>query len=354
VERLPRHSDHASRSRERRVALARLGLPDWLGEPDDAARTLRLVDAYAASDALSALVSASGGRVDDRRGDELFDYLERFSAEHWDFRAGRERNLADDGRIDRQLAELVLELAPQLGLADNHHPSRTHYDTIVMTGGMVRAGIVKPRFVADLLTRGLTANSVVFLGAFRPFGGDEIELARALDIAGDDEFDAMTVGLQRAFGLDDRPEQTGERSPVPTRSWAVRRWSMPDVDYSVVAAPGSGDRRATTADTYRFWFDSIRTASERSVLVVTTPIYVPYQAAGAVEVLGLGGGLAVETRGITPQAGDLGVLTQEFLPQHHLQELRSAIRGLHSLRRALLAASAPSSVLSVDTNRNAD
>ncbi|CAN5360142.1 hypothetical protein BH09ACT1_BH09ACT1_08390 [soil metagenome] len=297
---------------------------------------MRAVDDFAASDAIATLVSASGGgRVGNRRGDELFAYLERFSAEHWDFRAGRERNLAADGRIDDGLAELVLDLAADLGLADNHRPTRTHYDTVVMTGGMVRAGIVKPRFVSQLLAQGtLTAEHVVFLGAFRPFGGDETGLALALEIPGADEFDAMTAGMQRAFRLDAPPEETGERSHIPTRSWAVRRWTG-GIEYSVVAAPGVGHRRATTADTYRFWCDSIRRASERSVLLVTTPIYVPYQAAAAVEVLGLGAGIAVETVGISAAANDLGPLTQVFSAQHHLQELRSAIRGLHSLRNAL-------------------
>lgn len=330
--------------------MARLALPVWRGLPDDAARVSGDVEAFAASEAISALVSASGGSVGDRRGDELFRFLERFSAKHWDFRAGRERNLAADASLDGGLAELVMELSAPLGLADNHRPSRTHYDTIVMTGGMVRAGLVKPRFVAELLGSGeMTADRVVFLGAFRPFGGDEIALARALDISGDDEFDAMTAGMQRAFALDGPFDETGERHSVATRSWAVRMWSASGREFSVVAGPGVDDRRATTADTYRFWCDSIRSVSERSVLVVTTPIYVPYQAGAAVEVLGLGEGLAVETIGITPQANDLGALTQQFLPQHHLQELRSAIRGLHSLRRALLAG-APSA----DTNRNND
>lgn len=316
-----------------------LTLPSWRGEPDDAARALRAVDAFAESSALAALVSASGGAMTASRGDALFEELERFSAAHWDYRAGRERNLAADIRIEPKLGQLVIELAPELGLADNDRPSRSHYDTIIMTGGMVRAGIVKPRFVAGVLERGLTADNVVFLGAYRRFGGDEITIARELGVAGGDEVDAMTVGMQRAFGFSGPPSELGEREAIASRSWAVRSWPGVEPPASVVAAPGVGERRATTADTFRFWSDSIRAPAERSVLIVTTPIYVPYQAAAAVEVLGLGAGLAVETVGISAEANDLGPLTQRFLASHHLQELRSAIRGLHSLRRAIVATS---------------
>jgi hypothetical protein len=318
--------------------LVPLELPLWLSEPDDAPRAFRAADAFAESSAVASLVAASGGDVADRRGDDLFDYLELFSADHWDFRAGKERNLAVDAMIDRPLADLVLELAPPLGMADNHSPRRRHYDTIVMTGGMVRAGIVKPRFIAELVRSGVTADHVVFLGAFRAFAGDERKLAEALGVTGDDEVDAMSTGLRLAFGLESPPVVVGETHRVSTLSWAAKTWTTPERTYSVVAAPGRVDRRANTADTYRFWHDNIRSASERSVLIVTTPIYVPYQAAAAVEVLGLGAGLAVETIGTSVSAGDLGPLTQTFSPQHHLQELRSAIRGLHSLRRALAAA----------------
>ncbi|MES2169726.1 MAG: hypothetical protein V4479_03240 [Actinomycetota bacterium] len=269
------------------------------------------------------LVAAFGGHLPNAG---TLPWLDDFSAAQWDFRAGRERNLADRARLtDRQQA-LVLDLAPELGLSGHASPSHTHYDAILMTGGMIRAGIVKPRHVAALLENGITADSVVFLGGFRPFAGDELDLAEALGIRGGDEFAAMVAGMELAFG------PLGDAVVAGDARWREVAWGA----FSVLAAPSSDPaRRANSRDTFRFWAER---TDARSALVVTTPIYVPYQGAAAVETLGLGYGIAVETVGTSAAANDLGEFTQRFLPEHHLQELRSAIRGMLSLRQAAVAA----------------
>jgi len=312
-------------------------LPTWRGEPDDPARARRAIDTWASSVPVDRLVESFGGTTGGREGRELLDYLGAFSAANWDFRRGRERNLAGDAALTSAQSALVVELAPQLGLAGIERPTRAHYDTVLLTGGMVRAGIVKPRFVAGLLDGGLSVNRVVFLGGFRSFGGDEHALAAQLGVDGDDEVFAMLTGMRRAFGALGDPLVERGVADNPHASWCDYSWSAGGVRLSVVAAPSSepAARRANTADTFRFWAANRRSAAERSVLVVTTPIYVPYQATGAVEVLGVEQGLAVETVGVDARASDLGALTQQFLPQHHLQELRSAIRAMQSLRARL-------------------
>jgi hypothetical protein len=136
----------------------------------------------------------------------------------------------------------------------------------------------------------------------------------------------MVAGMELAFG------PLGEPDVASGDGWCEYRWGR----LSVLAAPSSDPgRRANSADTYRFWAAE-RSGGATSALVVTTPIYVPYQGAAAVEVLGLECGLAVETVGTSAAASDLGEYTQPFLPAHHLQELRSAIRGMLSLRAALV------------------
>ena len=282
---------------------------------------IALIDAWAAAAAMRQLVVAFGEAAP---ANDL-PWLERFSAEHWDFRAGRERNLADRAELTPTQESLVLDLAPELGLTGQETPSRTRYDAVLMTGGMVRAGVVKPRHVAALLANGLEAGAVVFLGGFRPFAGDEASLAEALGIRADDEVGAMLAGMEFAFG------PLGEPTVARGEGWCEYRWGR----LSVVAAPTSDpSRRANSADTYRFWAREL-SAGARSALVVTTPIYVPYQGAAAVEVLGLECGLAVETVATSASANDLGEYTQPFLAAHHLQELRSAIRAMLSLRRSL-------------------
>ena len=265
-------------------------------------------------------------------------WLEQFSATHWDFRGGRERNLARAPELSAAQERLVLDLAPALGLAGQELPAGDRYDSVVMTGGMVRADVVKPRHVAALLDAGLRAGRIVFLGGFRPFAGDEADLARAIGIDVHDEFSAMVAGMEAAFGPLGEPVLREELTACPFGSWRECRWSRGATEFVVLAAPSSvpETRRADTADTYRFWAEQRRAPDERNVLVVTTPIYVPYQGAVAAQLLGLEHGLAVETVGTSAAANDLGEFSQVFTAAHHLQELRSAIRGMRSLRDALI------------------
>jgi hypothetical protein len=318
---------------------ARLALPAWTGTADDVVRTRAAIDAWADSPALMGIVGAFGGSTAERRGAELLEWLDGFSAAHWDFRRGVERNLAPRMALPPDVEQLVLEAAPVLGLAGPYPLRRAEYDTVLMTGGMIRAEIVKPRFARELLVSGVGVKSVVFLGGFRAFAGDELELAPIFGVDGDNEFDAMVRGMELAFGPLGEPVTTGSGPGHGNADWRVCEWTMDGLMLRVVAAPSSDPvrGRANTADTYRFWADRVRAPGERSVLVVTTPIYVPYQGAGAVEVLGLEHGLAVETVGASESASDLGEYSQVFLAQNHLQEIRSAIRAQRSLRTRLTA-----------------
>ena len=72
----------------------------------------------------------------------------------------------------------------------------------------------------------------------------------------------------------------------------------------------------------------------RSVLVITNPIYVPYQGCVALQAFALEQGWIVETVGAGPSASDLGGMTQPFGAQHYLQEIRAAISSMRSLRYA--------------------
>lgn len=322
-------------------------LPRWSGVGDGSSATdvsdnLVRIDRWVGSDALAELVGEFGGSLQGLATDGRLEYLEHFSAEHWDFRGGRERNLADRVTFTPERDQIIMSCAATLGLSQMP-PTRAHYDTVVMTGGMVRAGVAKPRYVRMLLDDGLRADNIVFLGGFRPFAGDEIEVAAELGVEGDNEFDAMVAGLHRAFGPLGDPQVDEVVGESQNASWRVESWRADvlgaSMRISAVAAPSSEPevRRANTVDTYRFWSEQRRTPAEQSVLVVTAPVYVPYQGAGAVEVLGAGYGLAVETVGISRRTGHLGRFSQEYEGRHHLQEVRSAIRGLRSLRAALLA-----------------
>ena len=287
------------------------------------------------------MIAAFGHSLPERGGEDRLTWLDSFAAVHWDFRHGGERDSISHRGLTSTQADIVFGRAWDLGLTSRETPTRRRYDTVIMTGGMLRAGIVKPRFVAELLEGGLECDHILFLGGFRPFSQAEATLAQALGVRADNEFGAMLFGLEQAFGPLGEPEVVDGQGDTPQSSWRQLSWSrqtLPRV--SVLAAPSSDPehRRANSADTYRFWAEERRTVAEQSVLQVTTPIYVPYQSAVAVGILGFDHGLAVETVGTSATAGDLGDFSQPFSAKHQLQELRAAIGAMLALRRRLASA----------------
>lgn len=319
-------------------------LPRWDAAPGDAERCVARIDEWAKmlrdSGVISLFSLPVAAAIVSLKGGALLDALEDFGSKHWDFRAGRERNQAFRPTFSSAQREAIDDIAANLGLDGTPPPCRQTYDAVIMTGGMVRAGIVKPRYLRELFDGGLGARDGIFLGAFRPFAGDEVTVAPALGVHGPNEFDAMSAGMKKAFDLGE-PDTTARFGTGDARSvwpesdnarWREDSWEWNGRNLRVIAAPSSDPlhRRANTVDTYRFW--ASRVNDIRSVLVITTPIYVPYQGAGAIEVLGIEYGFAVETVAVSTSASDLGAFSQEFLPMHRAQEMRSAIHAFRGLR----------------------
>ncbi|MES2092245.1 MAG: hypothetical protein V4531_00305 [Actinomycetota bacterium] len=327
-----------------------LELPSWRAAPEDGQRTLEVIDAWAGSTSLASIVSSFGGVVPTGGNADRLAWLDGFAGAHWDFRRGRERESIGQSGLTSAQTEAVFAGAPVLGLSGRESPSQGRYDTIIMTGGMVRACIVKPRFAAELLEAGLKCDNILFLGGFRTFSREEAGLAAALGMRAEDEFEAMVAGLELAFGPLGTPELVEGSGSMPFLSWRHLSWQLNGLPrLGVLAAPSSDPvhRRADSADTYRFWAGQRMTHAERSVLQVTTPIYVPYQSAVAISILGLDHGAAVETVGVRAEANDLAEFTQQFRAEHCLQELRAAVGAMLSLRRRLVAAGAGSGATAV-------
>ncbi len=316
-------------------AETRLALPSWDGTPAGASNVLRDIRRWRSSASMLELLGASGGFPSDASD---FHRLDDFASHHWDFRAGFERDHSNHVELSGIVIDRVGANSAALGLADREEPSREHYDVAILTGGMVRAGVVKPRFTSELMASGIRIDRVVFLGAHRPFSERESALARALGIDGNDEVDGMLEGLRREFRPAGDPFVERSVGAAGPASWGRWVWPGGSPRLEVVAAASADPehRRANTADTFRFWADRFA-EDARSVLVVTTPVYVPYQAAVAVETLGVETGMCVETVGVSARAQDLGPHTQPFTARHHLQELRSAIRAMGALETVLVS-----------------
>jgi hypothetical protein len=308
------------------------------------------LNAWLASQPVSALVEAFAADDDDRlfhadlaaaKGSvtERLTRLDAFT-DRWDTRQGRERNQAAELALTIGQENLVFAAADALGMRGGARLRFTHYDHVLVLGGLIRACLVRTAYAAHLIDTGaITAASVTALGGHRPFVGDEFEVAAEAGVPElAEEYEAMDYGARRAFGLADPTSVEGEESPLPGGTWGVRHYeTAAGTPVQVVAAPSSQPetRRADTPDSYDFFAKHVATlqGGER-LLMVTTPIYVPAQHAAAVRMLALPYGVEVDTVGNEPGVIP-GAPAQQFTATKYLLEVRSTVRSLRRLGEEL-------------------
>ncbi len=290
---------------------------------------------------LRDLVSAFGGDLPSGDGPgALIDWLDRFSATHWDYRSragGVERDAVSALSFPAPVAELVLAASTALGMVLPRAASVRAYQHLLVLGGLARSCLDRTGYAARLVQSGaVTVNEVAALGSFRPLHESE---TTELGLPGSGyELDAMELGIRAAFGCGEPDETRSSDGEVNQGSWATRNYRPtggPRV--RVLAAPSSepATRRAHTSDTYHFWARQVFPSAGDRVLVVTNSIYVPFQHCDAINTLGLSYGCGVETIGLDPALLVEGQPAQCWSTDRYLQEIRSAIRAMGNLFAAL-------------------
>ena len=287
---------------------------------------------------MRALVAAYGGALPDGGVDEVLAWLAAFSAEHWDFRrhgnVERDQVVAPDFTAER--AELIRAAAAALHLADTAEPPHAAYDHLLVLGGLGRSCLQRTEYAAHLVRRVVAVPEVTALGSFRPLNAAETALPPLAGAA--HEVDAMDAGVRAAFGFGGPVRREGSAGDVTHGSWAVRTYradGLPEVH--VLAAPSSAParRRANTADTYAFWARRVDLRATDRVLVVTSPIYVPFQHCDAIRMLALRHGCGIDTVGFDPALVTVPPAPSAAGPDRYLQEIRSAVLSMRALRSAL-------------------
>jgi hypothetical protein len=295
------------------------------------------VAAWTGSEPMRRLLEHFGGALPGTGTAEDLAYLEAFSADHWDFRAGRERHETAPAPLDPDRERAVTEAALALGLGADAKPRLRHYTHVLVLGGLVASCLFRTRFAAELLASGISADNVTGVGGFRPLGEADLESAALSGIpCGDFEFDAIEASLKHAFGIDGRPDvvEGGDPHLAPGRAWKVATYTAGPVTVRAVAAPSSEPdrRRADTVDTCRFWADRVvDLGPEDSVLVVTSAPYTAFQHCDAITHMGLPYGCAVDTVGVDPATLPEPHFRKAHTASGYLQEVRSAIRSMQRL-----------------------
>jgi hypothetical protein len=313
--------------------------PPGIGvRPDRDALTAAIAD-WLTAEALIDLVRAFGGPVPSQVRLDL-DELRTWSAEHWDFRAQKERNLVDPEMVTGELEARVIDAATELGLVEPAKPCFDSYDHVLMLGGLVRACLWRPQFAAHLLATGTRAGQVTALSGFRALNQAELELLDVFDLEGAaEEHEVMAQALARHFGVTDLVDVVplDERVEPNLRCRVATGHTTTGLAASLVVAPSrDAARRANTPDSYAYWAEHVAhiTPGQR-VLMVTSAIYVPFQHTDAVRTLAIPYGCVVDTVGIDMDYVDDWGEPQVFRGVNYLQEINSMIRSLYALEEAL-------------------
>lgn len=295
------------------------------------------------SDALRSVVREFSGPVfpSQTHLSAQVEVLKAFSSIAWDFRGGKERNLARSAEHSESVKLLVRDAARALGMTSQSSPERHEYSHLLILGGLIRACLTRPARAKELVDQDIRFASIAALTGFRPLAGDEIEIARTFNLEQvSNEIQALEEGMRRAFVLTEPLNRHVElRHDVPFSSWEVVSYEYGSgVPLSLIAAPSSepNDRRANTADTYKYWAESVVKLSSRDeVLLVTSSIYVPFQGVEAIRSLAIPYGCGIEVIAVDTESDKLGALRQAFTTENYLQEINSAIRSISATLTAL-------------------
>lgn len=140
------------------------------------------------------------------------------------------------------------------------------------------------------------------------------------------EFDLMKSALQKTFGHLKLKKRKDYISENINKFWVVENYIY-NIPVTLIAAPSSEPekRRANTADTFKFFTEQLNVKDRKSILLVTSQIYVPYQQLEAIRILGITYGHSLETIGF-PNEWSVNLQGLQK-PENYLQKIRSVLQS---------------------------
>jgi hypothetical protein len=315
-------------------------LPPWLGPLSEDAKTPIAGLSEAQTDVLRRALT-----------------VERMAADDFNFRGGAngqylERHQALSGNFEPELRARVLKLTDQLGLVSSQPPRSDHYDQTLVLGGGYVSPLLRARYAAHLQAEGVGLGRLAFLGSPRLLLDNPPERSKTESYApgARDEFDLMVGAARTEFGVHPAEvvllcgcRSTTDRCPLwrfvdhekadvtPPEFTHERKVDLLDggvtVGFALSPSTSRPPYRPDTSDTFALWTRLADPQVGQRVLVVTTQVFVPFQAFDGLRRLYLPHGLDVDTVGFGAEWGDRPQTT-EYLLQETLSGIRSARRLL--------------------------
>jgi hypothetical protein len=275
------------------------------------------------SPVLDALVKAMGGT-----SDATVDELVAWTAQTLDTRAGAERRDAEPVNWSGEIVDALVRAAGPLGLLATAAPELAAYDGVLVLGGATTGNELRTALVRNLVDEGLRVGELCGLAAHRAFSPserDEVFVQEGVDT----EWKHLRRCLATAFG----PLETVESvaGGIGSQQWMDDRYRGENGRaLRLLVAPSASSSRANTSEAVAFFLERHSEDLPRTVLVVTSAIYVPYQFFAVAGRLVVGGISHVEFVGTpTSVSGDRGSLAQRIAQEIH-GTVESAVRVLRS------------------------
>lgn len=287
--------------------------------------------------------------------------VERWAAARFNFRGSAkylERNQAASGNFTPTQASAIRRCADDLDL---RQPTRPHYDTYdntLVLGAGWRSPLLRARYAALWRDAGVDLGRLYFLGSPRFLLVDPPERPVTDEYAPGavDEFDLMMAAARREFGFRPGPPRLlcgcasmdepcpawrhAQDAPADTPAQFTHERALDLRDeqgqlrgFVLSASTSRPPYRPNTADTLELWARQAAPRPGSRTLVVTTPLFVPFQTFDCLKEVYLLHGADLDVIGYSHSWGD-----RPDTPESLLQETLSAIR---SARRLLVAALAP-------------
>lgn len=294
-------------------------------------------DRWIRQDAMLELIHSFGGDVTCLHQGSTVDalrWLKEFAAV-WDYRKKQASATTKEGEAARWLLKadesaagkemLIYRAAEELGLIGIEDTVFERADYVLPLGGARLSNLYRCQAARDVTDRLNQPTKVVALSGMRPISQTEREgYVDTYAPRANTEFDAISAGMCRAFGISERCEDQVEPNENPNLCATVRHFaeSYRGSRLYAVAAPSSvPERRANSADCFHDFFRRFSVPEGAKLINCTSQIYCTYQHVRAL-TFAIEYGVEFDTIGFH----DHGERSQ---PVNYLQEIKGTIDAMN-------------------------
>ena len=247
------------------------------------------IEAWILGGAMQNLITSFGGQIPVGSTEAQLHAVMEFAKANWDFRHGGERyELGNDAPYTREVIRSIADAARQLGLRGETPFNRVSGDylTVMEVGAAWTCGV---RLKKALLVA-QNGGTLMVLGGERPLGVAELSWAATQRLSSTTEFGIALSILGRELGLSENRNIEGGRYRL--LSGMTSSVEGKQITTKMLYVPKVGSSRPNTESTLTKLAECFSTPQH--VVLVTNPIYVPYQGTVAIRLLGVQRGWSVD------------------------------------------------------------